>query len=153
MLMENWYRAFAYSMFIMVIGLAIVVFTEEFIRFIQAPGWQGYTAAFGYGLVYLNFAFVMTKRYTTKVQHQEHIAYMLAALLLVGPLIWVFLKDLNLTSAGRFYFLSDIAFGCLIGAWFGIKRGAVKHQRYLELMKEYEKENDLDRPHDDLSRN
>jgi len=151
--MDNWPRTFAYCSFIAVIGLAVVVLSEEFIQFIEYPGWEGYAALFGYGIIYLNFSFVLTKRYLTKSFTSEEFAYLLALLLVAGPLMWIFIKDLEISTAGEVLFIGDVAAGALIGAYFGIKRGVIRRAAYVENLREYREENELKRPHDDLSRN
>lgn len=151
--MDIWPRAFAYSTFALTIGLAIVVFTEEFIRLVQVPGTEGYLASIAYGLVYMNFGFVVSKRFTTKTPRLVEVSYLLTAMLLVGPFVWIFIKDLGLTDSGRLIFLMDVVVGAYIGAYFGIRRGEAKREEYFEALKERYKQNDMKRPHDDLSKN
>jgi len=151
--MENWQRAFAYSTFIMVIGLAIVIFSEEFVQFIQYPGWRGYAALFGYGIVYLNFAYVLTKRFVTKTAQFDNYAYVLAILMVSGPVFWTFLKDLKLLPYGQFLFIADITIASLTGAFFGIKQGLIKKKDYFRRIREQQMENEMKRPHDNINKN
>lgn len=151
--MENWQRAFAYSTFIMVIGLAIVLFSEELVQFVQYPGWRGYAAIFGYGIVYLNFAYVLTKRFVTKTAEFNSYAYVLAILLISGPVFWTFLKDLKLQPYGQFLFIADIAVASITGAYFGIKRGLIKQKEHFRRIREQQIGNEMKRPHDTINRN
>ena len=151
--MENWQRTFAYSTFIMVIGLAVIVFSETFVRFVQLPGWRGYTALFGYGIIYLNFSYVLTKRFVTKTSQFKEYAYILALLMVTGPIFWTFLKDLELMPYGQFLFAADITFASLTGAYFGIRRGLTKREEYVQRLKQEQVENDMKRPHDNINKN
>lgn len=157
--MKNGPRLFAYTTAMLVLGLAVIVFSEKFLFYISTPGWSGYLALIIYGLVYLNISYGMNRRYTLKQPEQENIAYLLAVILFVPPAVWVFIKDTGLTGMPRIQFLVMLIFACLLGSYFGIRTGKKKHKAYMANMIQQQRSSDqnipeeMRKPHDKINRN
>ena len=123
--MENWARLFAYATSMLVLGLGIIVFTENLLPYVEARGWIGYVALLSYGLIYLNLSYGLNRRFIRKKVKGYNLSYFLGILLFVPPVIWVYLKDVGLHK-NRILFLFIILFSVLLGAYFGIKSGIKK---------------------------
>lgn len=153
--MNLWQRTFAYATACLVIGLAIVVFTHSFFEYANEPGMQGYITLFGFGLVFLNFGFVINRRFMLKTKPRPAINYLFSFVMVAPTLLWIFTKDEGLGES-LFTFAATLLFAAFLGTYFGIRRGLVKRDDYLE---EYYEENEeelpdeLKRPHEDLSKN
>lgn len=152
--MENWARFFAYSTGVLVIGLAIIVFTETFLTYIEVPGWPGYVTLLAYGLVYLNFSYGVNRRFVTKKRREINLAYLLGFLLFLPPAVWVYVKDVGLYDQ-RPLFLAVLFFACLLGAYFGIRSGLSRREAYFEKLRQYREQlpDDLKKSHEHLNKN
>ncbi len=125
--MENWARFFAYATSMLVLGLAIIVFTENLIPFVTAPNWVGYVSLLGYGLIYLNLSYGMNRRFIRKKMKGYNLSYLLGFLLFLPPACWVYIKDVGLHEK-RLLFLVVILFAVLLGSYFGIHSGIKKRR-------------------------
>lgn len=123
--MENWARFFAYATSTLVLGLAIIVFTEKFIPYVAAENWIGYIALLGYGLIYLNISYGMNRRFIRKKMKGYTLSYLLGLLLFIPPAFWIYIKDVGLYQ-NRILFLFILLFAALLGSYFGIKSGIKK---------------------------
>ncbi|MDR8390657.1 hypothetical protein NC796_05890 [Aliifodinibius sp. S!AR15-10] len=153
--MESRYRTFAYITASIVFGLLFVIFTNGFFVYVNYPGWVGYVTLFAYGLVLVNLSYGMNQRYTKKNKFPSNVSYVMATLLVVPTLIWIYTKETALAES-RMVFTLTIIFAVYLGAYYGIKTGSRKRIDYLETLREEEEDNlpeDLQRPHDDISRN
>jgi len=150
--MENWARLFAYGTGVMVLGLAIIVFTESLLVFVNDPGWHGYVTLMGYGLIYLNLSYGVNRQFIRKKFRGYNLSYFLATLIFIPPAVWVYVKDVGLYEA-RPLFLTVLLFACLLGAYFGIKSGIKKRNSYLKNVNKHDLPEDLRKPQDKINRN
>lgn len=153
--MDHWQRIVAYLTACLVAGLALVVFTHSFFPLANEPGAKGYITLFAFGLVYLNLAYAVNRRFMLKSERSPALNYLLSFLFAAPTLLWIFTKDEGLGDA-LFSFVITIVFAAFLGTYFGIRRGRARRIDYL---KRYYEENedalpdDLKRPHEDLSKN
>ncbi|MEX1063274.1 MAG: hypothetical protein WEC12_06695 [Balneolaceae bacterium] len=130
-------RIFAYTTWVVMISLAIIVFTNNFLVYIADPDWIGLVALLGFGFIYLNFSYFINKRYIRKVLQKTSIHYLLALLIFLPPAAWViFISDR--ISGGRILFLVVIAFACGLGAVYGYRAGKRQQQKQLDRLRERE---------------
>lgn len=152
--METWHRPFAYITGSLVFGLLIIVFTNSFLGYVNDPGWIGYAALIAYGLVFVNISYVINMRFTKKNKRPSNISYLMAALLILPALVWVYTKNTGLATS-RIVFTLTIVFAVFLGAWYGIKAGVRKRAGYLHQLREEQDDlpEDLQRRHDKLNKN
>lgn len=153
--MNHWQRTAAYLTGCLVIGLAIVVFTNGFFSFANAPGTTGYLTLFGFGLVFLNLCFAINRRFVLKSDQNPSLNYLFSFVMLAPTLLWVFTKDEGLGES-LITFVLTIGFAAFLGTYFGIRRGIARRPRYWETRSEYEEDDtpeELKRPHDNLNKN
>lgn len=152
--MESWQRTFAYISGSIVFGLLIIIFTNSFLTYVNSPGWVGYVALFGFGLIFINLSYTLNRRYTKKLKHPSWISYLMATLLILPTLVWIYTKETALAEA-RMVFTLTTVFAVYLGAYYGIKGGVKRRADYLEKLRETEEElpDDLKRPHDKINKN
>jgi hypothetical protein len=77
------------------------------------------------------------------------------ALLTIMPTIfWVYTKDVGLAEL-QLVFVLTVIFSAFLGTYFGIRRGVVKRQQYIQQLRDEKQDipDSLKRPHDELSKN
>lgn len=153
--MESWHRYFAYITGSLVIGLLIILFTNSFFAYVNNPGWIGYVALTGYGLIFINICYVLARRFTKKLEYASPVSYLMATLVILPTLLWIYTKETPLGES-RTIFTLTLLIAAYLGTFYGIRAGSRKRVDYLEELREKnegELPDDLRRPHDDMSRN
>ncbi|MDZ7716216.1 MAG: hypothetical protein U5J95_08400 [Balneolaceae bacterium] len=153
--MDHWQRVFAYTTGSIVIGLMLIVFTNNFLSYINAEGNTGYIALLAYGFVFLNLGYGINRRFSLKANRAPAINYTLSLLTTAPTLLWIYTKDEGLGDS-IITFTITILFSVLLGTYFGIKKGNTRRSDYLQQVKEEMQEStpeELKRSHDDLSKN
>ncbi|MDZ7695276.1 MAG: hypothetical protein U5K69_29870 [Balneolaceae bacterium] len=104
--------------------------------------------------VFVNMSYGMNRRYTKKLKHPSWISYLMATLLVLPTLVWIYTKETALAEAHMVFTLTNI-FAVYLGAYYGIKSGVKRRAGYLEKLRETEEDlpDDLQRPHDKLNKN
>lgn len=152
--MINWQRTFAFITGAFVFGLLLIIVSNSYIQYVAYEATTGYLFLFGFGLIFLNLNFGISRRFTIKALNTKWVCYTMALLTLLPTLFWVYTKDVGL---GPFHliFVLTIIFSAFLGTYYGIRRGIIKRQQYIQRLRE-EKEDlprSLKRPHDDLRKN
>lgn len=152
--MANWQRIFAYTTGTLVFGLLIIIVSHNFIQHVAREGTSGLLFLLGFGLVFLNINFVASRRFVIKAEHLDWVCYLMAVLTFAPTVFWVYTKDVGLGDT-QFLFIIVTIFSSFLGTYFGIRRGRVKRAKYIERLREEERElpESLRRPHDDLRPN
>lgn len=152
--MNSWQRIFAYTTGSLVLGLLLIVISHNFIQYVAREGTSGLLFLMGFGLVFLNLNFGASRRFVIKAVHADWVCYLMAIFMITPTLFWVYTKDVGLGES-QFLFIIVVAFSAFLGTYFGIRRGRVKREKYIERLREEEQEmpDSLRRPHDDLSPN
>ena len=152
--MHNWQRTFAYTSGAVVFGLLIIIISHSYIQYVAQPGTTGYLFLIGFGLIYLNINFGISRRFLVKAVRVDWICYAMALITIIPTLFWVWTKDVGLGSQ-QLLFMVVTVFSALLGSYFGIRRGKVKREKYIRQLREEERDlpDSLKRPHDTLSRN
>lgn len=153
--MDHWQRVFAYTTGALVIGLLIIIFTNSFLVYVSEPGSTGYLVLLAYGFVFLNLGFGVNRRFALKSERVPALHYLLAFLMVVPTLVWIYTKDTGLANQ-QFVFTATIVFAVFLGTYYGIKKGSARRNSYLrQIYQERDREmpDDLKRPHDDLNKN
>lgn len=152
--MTNWQRVFAYVTGAIVFGLLLILISNSYIQYVAWEGMTGYLFLFGFGLIYLNLNFGISRRFVIKAVDLDWVCYLMAFLTILPTLFWVYTKDVGLGEAHLLYVTTTI-FSAFLGTYFGIRRGSVKREKYIQQIREDDQElpDSLKRPHDDLSTN
>lgn len=152
--MTNWQRVFAFVTGSIVFGLLLVLISHSYIQYVAREGSTGYLFLFGFGLIYLNLNFGVSRRFTIKALDMGWVCYLMGLLSIAPTIFWVYTKDVGLGEA-QLLFVLTLIFSAMLGAYFGIRRGKVKREQYIQRLHDDEQDlpDSLKRPHDDLSQN
>lgn len=152
--MTNWQRIFAFVTGAIVFGLLLIIISNSYIQYVVYEGMTGYLFLIGFGLIYLNLNFGLSRRFTIKALNLNWVSYLMAFLTILPTIFWVYTKDVGL-GQGKLLFVLTIIFSAFLGTYFGIRRGLAKRQRYIQQLKEDDQDlpDSLKRPHDNLSQN
>jgi hypothetical protein len=118
--MTNGARLFAYTTWVLMISLAIIIFTDSFLVYVNDPGWVGLAALLAYGFIYLNFSYLSIKRFVRKVSDDTMLHFVLAFLIYLPPAVWVAFVSEN-SEGITFIMLIVLAFSTLLGALYGYR--------------------------------
>lgn len=129
--MNNGARLFAYTTWVLMISLAIIVFTDTFLVYANDEGWIGLVTILAYGFIYLNFSYLSVKRFIRKVFEESNLHYILAFLILLPPAVWIALFSETIENA-RYIMIIVIAFSCGLGAYYGHRAGKREQSEYLD---------------------
>lgn len=129
--MKDGARLFAYTTWVIMISLAIIVFTNSFLVYVTYPEWQGLVALLAFGLIYLNFSYLASKRFVRKVIGETYSHFVIALLIFLPPAFWAIYINEELEGS-RFIFTLIIAFSCGLGAYYGHRGGRREQRNYLE---------------------
>jgi drug/metabolite transporter (DMT)-like permease len=152
--MTNWQRIFAFVSGSIVFGLLLIIISNSYIQYVAKDGTTGYLFLIGFGLVFLNLNFGTSRRFTMKALNLNWVCYLMAFLTILPTIFWVYTKDVGLGEA-QLLFVLTVIFSAFLGTYFGIRRGIVKRQQYIQRLREDEQElpESLKRPHDRLNKN
>jgi drug/metabolite transporter (DMT)-like permease len=152
--MTNWQRIFAFVTGAIVFGLLLIIISHSYIQYVAHKGMTGYLFLFGFGLIFLNLNFGISRRFTMKALNLDWVCYLMAFLTILPTVFWVYTKDVGLGEAQLFFVLT-VLFSAFLGTYFGIRRGIAKRQYYIEQLRKDKQDlpDSLKRPHDDLSQN
>lgn len=132
--MQDGARFFAYTTWVLMISLAIIVFTNRFLVFITEPGLTGLLVLLGFGFVYLNLSYAVTRRFIRKTFQPTSLHYVLALLVYLPPASWIVIVNDQLDGS-RFILLTVLAFASALGSIYGHKSGIKKQQELIEKLK------------------
>lgn len=153
--MHNWHRIFAYVTGAIVFGLLLILISHNFIQYVAREGATGYLFLLGFGLIFLNLNFGISRRFVIKTAKGNWVCYLMAFLTFLPSVFWVYTKDMGLGDTES-VFIMTVVFAAFLGSYFGIRRGSVKREQYIRQITEEEKRDlpdELKRPHDDLNKN
>lgn len=139
--MNDTARLFAYTTWVLMISLGMIVFTNTFLPYVLDPDWIGLAALLGYGFLYLNFTYLAVKRYIRKVYTETRHHYLIAGLIFLPPAGWIFLVRDDVVESSPLIILI-IAIACLIGAIYGRRTGRREQAAFLKRQQEKQQEND-----------
>lgn len=152
--MTNWQRIFAFTTGAIVFGLLLIIISNSYIQYVAYEGTTGYLFLIGFGLVFLNLNFGISRRFTIKAINLNWVCYLMAFWTILPTIFWVYTKDVGLGEA-ELLFVLTVIFSAFLGTYFGIRRGRVKRARYIQQLREDGQNlpESLKRTHDDLRQN
>jgi hypothetical protein len=136
--MQDGARFFAYSTWTVMVSLAIIIFTNSFLRYIDEPGWLGTVVLLAFGLVYMNLTFAAVKRYIQKVPAPTNLHILLTVIIYLPPFVWI-LASADPLSTTEFLIWIVLAMGCGLGAHYGNRAGIKARYEYIQALKEHQK--------------
>lgn len=141
--MQDWVRIFAYSTWVMMISLAMILTSNLFFSQVSVPGWPGWVILLVVGGVYLNLIYTGVWRFIRKVPAPTKQYLLVAVFALLPALGWI--HFFSAAAEGGEWKLTAVL---LLAAGFGLRLGhpaGVKARfEYIQKIKERmaEQEND-----------
>ncbi|MGM0458691.1 MAG: hypothetical protein ACQERO_05050 [Bacteroidota bacterium] len=139
--MQDSARFFAYTTWVVMISLGIILASNPFLEYLADPGWVGLATLLAIGFVYLNLSYAAIKRYITKVPAPTNRHYILAVISFIPPVTWIFLISDN-AGGSEIILTVVIAFACGLGAHYGNRAGIRARHEYVQKIKERQAEAD-----------
>lgn len=136
--MQNGARFFAYSTWSLMISLAIIIFTHQFIRYMEQSITITAVILIGFGALYVNLAFAAIKRFIKKVPAPTNLHYLLGGVILLPPLFWIWLTAEPFTESELLMILILII-SIATGVFYGNRAGIKARYEYVQKLKEYQK--------------
>lgn len=136
--MQDGARFFAYSTWAIMISLGIIIFTHRFLEVAEHEFWLGLLAMVFISFLYFNLTFAATKRFITKVPAPTNAHILLAFLIFLPPVAFIFFLS-DTIAANEILFSLIMAAGCYTGTIFGNKSGIKARYEYIEKLKELQK--------------
>lgn len=133
--MQDGARFFAYSTWVIMISLGIIIFTNRFLTFASDPGWVGLVTLLAFGFLYLNLTYAAVKRYIRKVPSPTQLHYILALLIYLPPAVWIIVIS-EQVQGSEFILLAVLAAACILGAIYGNRSGIKARFEYIQKLKE-----------------
>lgn len=146
-------RAFAYVSGSLVTGVLIYMFTSTFLIYTERPDWIGTLVLAGYGLIYLNVSFVLSRRFTGKTALFPNFPYLIAFLLVVPAVVLSELTEKFLFHRSLLILAIVLLAASVLGARFGIQKGEARRSLKTSEKNDPGLSSDLKRPHNHISRN
>ncbi len=128
--MQDKARFFAYSTWVIMISLAIIIFSNQFLYLVSEPGWLGLVVLLGFGLIYMNLTYNAIKRFIRKVPAPTQAHYALGALIFLPPLCWILFVSETITS-NELLLLTVLALACGLGTFYGNRTGIRSRYEYI----------------------
>lgn len=132
--MQDGARFFAYSTWVIMISLGIIIFTNRFLTFASDPGWVGLVTLLAFGFLYLNLTYAAVKRYIRKVPSPTQLHYILALLIYLPPAVWIVVIS-EQVQGSEFILLAVLAAACILGAIYGNRSGIKARFEYIQKLK------------------
>ena len=156
--MDNLPRFAFYTSGIFLISAAFTLFSSELLIKVADPTWVGTVWLLGYGLVYMNIVFVLSRRFMRRQDGASPVPIIFGILVAIVPIIWIFIYDSGLDTQQRIMFAIVMGLACGLGSHFGHKAGLKAQIAFKKKLEEYLKRSgqlpeDLKRPHDNLNKN
>lgn len=157
--MDNLPRFSFYASGVPIVSAGFTLLATDFFSHIGDPSWVGTAFLLGYGLIYMNIVFVLSRRFMRRLNGPSKVPYLFAVLTGLIPAAWIFIYDAGLTQGLQIMFAAVMIIACFLGAYFGHKAGLKAQAKFQQQLLEYLKKtgehlpDDLKRPHDNLSKN
>ena len=156
--MDNLPRLAFYLSGVFIISAAFTLFTNEFIIKIADPGFTGTIFLIGFGLVYMNLTFAVSRRFMRRLDGPSNIPFLFSLLVAISPITWSFIYDSGLFGSIKTLYLITIFLACGFGGFLGKRAGLKAQKIFKEQLYEYLKKSgqlpeELKRLHDNLSKN
>ena len=156
--MDNLPRLSFYLSGILIVSAAFTLFTNDFLTLVADPGFMGTAFLIGYGLVYMNIVFVVSRRFMRRLEGHSKIPFVFAIIVALAPITWSFIFDAGLYGSIKTMYLATIIIACGLGGYFGERAGIKAQAKFKKQLYEYLKKSgqtpdDLKRAHDHLNKN
>lgn len=135
--MQDKARFFAYTTWVVMVSLAIIIFSDQFLYLVSEPGWLGLVVLLCFGLIYMNLAYNAIKRFIRKVPAPTQAHYALGGFIFLPPALWILFVNES-TTTNKILLLAVLVLACGLGIFFGNRAGIRARYEYIQKLKEYQ---------------
>ncbi len=139
--MQDSSRVFSYMTWVIMISLGIILTTNPFLGYVNDPSYIGLGALLGFGFIYLNFTYLIIKRFIKKVPAPTNMHYGLAVAIFLPAALWI-LTISEQASGAELILIVILAFSCGLGAFYGNRSGIKARYEYIQMLKEKQAESE-----------
>ena len=156
--MDNLPRLSFYLSGTLIVSGTFTLLTNDLIPKISEQGLIGFLFLIGFGLIYMNITFVISRRFMRRLDGPSNLPFVFGFLVAIVPLFWSFIINEGIFESLPFVYLGTIIITCYLGGILGQKAGIkaqiiFKEQLYEYLRKSGQLPEDLKRAHDKLFKN
>ena len=156
--MDNLPRLSFYLSGTLIVSGAFTLLTNDLIPKVNEQGLIGFLFLIGFGLIYMNITFVISRRFMRRLDGPSNLPFVFSFLVAIVPLFWNFIINEGIFESLPLMYLGNIIFTCFLGGFLGQKAGIkaqiiFKEQLYQYLQKSGQLPEDLKRAHDNLFKN
>lgn len=135
-------RTFSYSTSAFLLGATFFLFTSNLIQVTLQPGALGTIVLLGYGIIYGNMSYLLTRRYLRREHAFEGFSYAIGLLILFPALLLIEVQDeIFPTLSTKLLYYGTIFLGTAIGTIRGRRKGYMMRE---ELMEKKKREQELE---------
>lgn len=135
--MQDKARFFAYATWVIMISLAIMIFSDQFLHLVAEPGWFGLAVLLAFGFIYMNLTYAAVKRFIRKVPAPTNLHYALGLLIFLPPACWILIVKGGVTT-DELLLLAVLLLACGLGVFYGNRAGIRARYEYIQKLKEYQ---------------
>lgn len=156
--MDNLPRLSFYLSGTLIVSGAFTLLTSDLIPKVNEQGLIGFLFLVGFGLIYMNITFVISRRFMRRLDGPSNLPFVFGFLVAIVPMFWSFIINEGIFESLPLMYLGTIIFTCFMGGFLGQKAGikaqmVFKKQLYEYLQKSEKLPEDLKRAHDNLFKN
>ncbi|MFW6347135.1 MAG: hypothetical protein ACOC2C_00820 [Cyclonatronaceae bacterium] len=135
-------RTFSYTSSAFLLGATFFLFTSNLIQVTLQPGLLGTAVLLGYGLVYGNMSYLLTRRYLRREHIFDGFSYAIGLLILLPALVLIEVQgDVFPALAPKLLYYATLFLGTAVGTLRGRKKGYIMRE---ELMAKKKREKELE---------
>jgi hypothetical protein len=133
--MQDMVRIFAYSTWVMMISMAMILTSNLFFSQVAAPGWQGWLILLIVGALYLNLIYSGVWRFIRKVPAPTNQYVLVAVFALLPALGWIHFFSAA-AEGGEWKLSAVLLLAAGIGLRLGHPAGVKARYEYVQKIKE-----------------
>lgn len=129
-------RTFSYSTTAFLLGAAFFMFTSNLIQVTLQPGALGTIVLLGYGIIYGNMSYLLTRRYLRREHAFDGFSYAIGLFILFPAVFLIEVQgEVFPTLSSKLLFYATLLLGTAVGTMRGRRKGYMMRDELLEKKK------------------
>ena len=135
-------RTFTYTTSAFLLGAAFFLFTSNLIQITLQPDAVGTAVLLGYGLVYGNMTYLLTRRYMRREHVFENFSFAIGFIILFPAVLLIEVQgQIFPTLASKLFYYAILLAGIMVGSWRGRRKGRLMREELIEKKKREQESN------------
>ena len=135
--MDNLPRLSFYLSGTLIVSSAFTLLTNDLIPKVNEQGLIGFLFLIGFGLIYMNITFVISRRFMRRLDGPSNLPFVFGFLVAIVPTFWSFIIYEGIFENLPLLYLGNIIFTCFLGGGVGQKAGIKAQIVFKEQLYEY----------------